>query len=338
MYQDERTKSNPILQYHRADQNMVCVGCGVKYTRAAALMAHIEEGECPVITSKRLMQEQAKKLIIKELLRAGTDATPKLVIDPSDTDDINGGVKLIEARNREAVANQPKPKPGDDNKSSSSSSSSSRKPTAPSVVSLKHWPRLGEVRPSKPDPSDLMEFSRLSLNDKEPDPSDLMSFSKLSLDDRKPDQKSADKHWPELGAQREPSDLMEFSTLSQNDPPETDQKNKADKGKGKAKADDAESIASDPRLPWEFEHTEGEANLPPRHPGGFGRGLPTAGETIAAFVPGWDPTRFFNSFTGVYDCPCGESFLEMGKLEEHILKKGRSRGAMRYVHLPLNLQ
>lgn len=311
---------------------MVCVGCGVKYTRAAGLMAHVEDGECPVITPKRLLQEQAKKLIVSAALKSGTGSP--MIVNPSDPDGI-GGVRVDEALNREAFGNQPKPDVNnDDNKSKSS-----WKPSAPpSTVSLKHWPRLGDVTPSKPDPDDLMEFSRLSLNldDRDPEPSDLMAFSKLSINDRKPDQKLVDKHWPKLGTQPAPSDLMEFSRLSVNDPPEADNSNnKVDRGKGKAKAedDDAESNARDPRLPWEVERTEAKA--PSRQSGdgfsfAFGR-LPDTGEIIKAFVPYWDPTRYFNSFTGFYDCPCGVNFKNMKDFEEHIMEKARHKQYFRYV-------
>ncbi|KAL2002283.1 hypothetical protein VTN02DRAFT_261 [Thermoascus thermophilus] len=271
-FRSEGGRDAHVRQYHRADQNMVCVGCGVKYTRAAGLMAHVEDGECPVITPKRLLQEQAKKLIVSVALKSGTGggagggAASPLTVDPSDPDDRGGGVRVDEALNREALANQPRP--------DVNSKSRSWKPSVPpsTVFSLKHWPRLGDGTASQPEAEDLMAFD----DDAEPDPepSDLMAFSTLSITERKPvDRKLVDKHWPKLGTQ------------------------------------------------------PAEATAPARPSGdraGFGR-LPDTGEIIKAFLPHWDATRYFNSFTGLYDCPCGGTFTRMKDLEEHVMEKARHK-------------
>ena len=121
------------------------------FKSAAGLMRHIEDNECSVITQTRLLQEQSRKLIIKEALKAGEGVPLPVVPDPADLDDIDGGVKvdLLEAENRQAMVNQPKP--GEDDPTAS----------VDAMLALKHWPKLGEKGKSAYNvpASDLMAFS-----------------------------------------------------------------------------------------------------------------------------------------------------------------------------------
>lgn len=51
-----------------------------------------------------------------------------------------------------------------------------------------------------------------------------------------------------------------------------------------------------------------------------------AGQTLRLINGSWDPTRWFNSFSGKYVCPsCGERFSQMNEFEEHILAESHSR-------------
>lgn len=137
------------FQFHRAEQSLVCCGCKAVFKSASGLMRHIEEHECSQITPVRLLREQSKKLLIKEILSNGPRENLPIVPDPTDFDDIDGGVKLnqVELRNREAMLNQPRF--GEDD------------PTArvSTFLALKHWPALG-ARAGDPDEgADLMQFS-----------------------------------------------------------------------------------------------------------------------------------------------------------------------------------
>ena len=123
-----------MLQNHRADQELACHGCKEFFKSASGLMRHIEDNECSVISQTRLLQEKSKKLMIKEVLKAGEGNPMPVVPEHSDLDDIDGGVKVdrLEATNREAMMHQPKP--GQDDPTSS----------VDAMLGLKHWPKLSD--------------------------------------------------------------------------------------------------------------------------------------------------------------------------------------------------
>lgn len=51
-----------------------------------------------------------------------------------------------------------------------------------------------------------------------------------------------------------------------------------------------------------------------------------AGQTLRLINGSWDPTRWFNSYSGKYVCPsCGEHFGQMNEFEEHILNESHSK-------------
>lgn len=123
-------------------------------------MKHIEDNECSVISQTRLLQEQSKKFMIKEALKAGEGPPMPVIPNPTDLDDIDGGVKInfLDLGKRQAMAYQPKPGRDD--------------PTASvdAMLALKHWPALGESRGQATfgmPTSDLMAFSDAG-DDKEP--------------------------------------------------------------------------------------------------------------------------------------------------------------------------
>ncbi|OJJ37583.1 hypothetical protein ASPWEDRAFT_67784 [Aspergillus wentii DTO 134E9] len=247
-FRSEGGRDGHIRQNHRAEQTIICHGCKDIFKSASGLMRHIEEDECPAISKTRLLQEQSKKLIIKEALKAGEGSPMPIIPNPVDFDDIDGGVKvnMLEMENREAMAHQPKPGEVD--------------PTASvdAMLALKHWPQLGEQR-------------KMGSEAASPG-SDLMAFSDFSPSVRSP------SVW---------------------------------KGKEKARS-----------------VTETEVQSPTREEGPFGVGLPDAGQMLRIMNESWDPTKFFNSFSGKYACPCGALFTGMKEFEEHILMKSRARRNM----------
>lgn len=122
-------------------------------------MRHIEDNECSVISKTRLVEEQSKKLIIKKALNEGEGDPKPLVPGPTDLDDIDGGVKIktLEANNREAMRNQPKP--GKDDSTAS----------VDALLAPKHWPKLGDDV-NAPD-GDLMAFPEIGSPSRRQKPS-----------------------------------------------------------------------------------------------------------------------------------------------------------------------
>ncbi|KAF7118122.1 hypothetical protein CNMCM5793_007515 [Aspergillus hiratsukae] len=119
------------------------------------------------------------------------------------------------------------------------------------------------------------------------------------------------KHWPELKTAAKaraadnptPADLMAFFDLAIAD--------KAGEGEWKGKGR-LITIAES-----EKENDESE-NL-------FAVGTPDAGKVLRFLQNNWDPTTFFDSYSGEYVCPCKKRFKTMKQFEEHMLMK--SQGA-----------
>ncbi|KAL4889522.1 hypothetical protein BDV59DRAFT_210311 [Aspergillus ambiguus] len=139
-FRSEGGRDGHIRQLHRTKQNLKCHGCGATFTSASTLMGHVEQRACPGITPTRILQDQSKKLLIKEALQAG-EGYPTLVFPdpnaagPATSEPDNDGGVALNARqlaNREAMRNQP-PRPSDADVS-----------TITAMMAQKHWPDLGE--------------------------------------------------------------------------------------------------------------------------------------------------------------------------------------------------
>lgn len=79
---------------------------------------------------------------------------------------------------------------------------------------------------------------------------------------------------------------------------------------------------------WGAKSTSGLIPISPRT---FGVGIPEAGQTIRAFNPGWESSRFFDSLSGRYVCTCGHGFVKLEKFEEHLIHKAQKNQRVRYV-------
>src|SRR5271156_4842368 len=53
-------------QNHPQKQSLECVGCQMKFTKAAQLMSHIENDECKVIRLEHFERQRAEKQILKD--------------------------------------------------------------------------------------------------------------------------------------------------------------------------------------------------------------------------------------------------------------------------------
>ncbi|KAE8355233.1 hypothetical protein BDV28DRAFT_163344 [Aspergillus coremiiformis] len=165
-FHSEGGRNSHIRLNHRSLQILPCHGCKAAFRTASGLMHHIESDECPSIRQLHLIQEQSKKIMIKEALNAGDGISLPIIPPPdgrdnpdtdTDHDELDGGVTLVigeassrELANREAMDNQPKP--GQDDPTASISA----------MLALKHWPALDaevpkgkDVAPSEPALSKL---------------------------------------------------------------------------------------------------------------------------------------------------------------------------------------
>lgn len=79
---------------HATQQNIKCRGCSKLFLQGAALMAHIERSQCPVIHKAEFETQRAMvALTMEHLTKVGE---PDLQMDPALTDDTldGGGVRL----------------------------------------------------------------------------------------------------------------------------------------------------------------------------------------------------------------------------------------------------
>ncbi|KAI5304309.1 hypothetical protein KEM56_006641 [Ascosphaera pollenicola] len=67
-FKSESGKDAHVRQLHRAQQDIVCVGCTAKFTRAAALIAHIEAGKCIGISAEKYHEIRQRKDVLKEAI------------------------------------------------------------------------------------------------------------------------------------------------------------------------------------------------------------------------------------------------------------------------------
>ncbi|RDW79245.1 putative C2H2 finger domain protein [Aspergillus mulundensis] len=146
----EGGRDRHIRQFHRTTQNLTCNGCTDTFRSAAGLMRHIENGECHEIPANRLLAEQQKKLLRKEVFEfSAPPVTPSLVDADEDED---GGVQLHMNRsemNREAMANQPGNLMDQNNNDDN--------------LIDRHWPKLGLGKTGLEDAmGELMNFSTAS--------------------------------------------------------------------------------------------------------------------------------------------------------------------------------
>ncbi|KAE8332290.1 hypothetical protein BDV39DRAFT_200438 [Aspergillus sergii] len=242
-------RNSHIRQNHRSLQIIPCHGCKTTFKSASGLMSHIEKDECPKIRSVHLLQEQSKKMMIREALGAGEGMNMPIIplqgtLEDTEYDDADGGVMLETGEaasralsNREALNNQPKP--GRDDPTASVSA----------MLALKHWPTL-DGRASK---------------GKSVAPSELLAFSDLSISAA------------------------------------TGKENNSWKGK--------EPVRSIPDA------------VSSQRP--FGIGTLRPGDTLRMLDRAWDATKFFDSFTGQFVCPCKKGFSIMTEFENHVLMKSR---------------
>ncbi|KAI9738555.1 MAG: hypothetical protein M1835_003223, partial [Candelina submexicana] len=57
-----------VRQAHAAEQNLLCVGCGVKFVRAGGLMDHIEKNQCSAIPKQEFERRRAQKELVRAFL------------------------------------------------------------------------------------------------------------------------------------------------------------------------------------------------------------------------------------------------------------------------------
>ncbi|KAB8239229.1 putative C2H2 finger domain protein [Aspergillus alliaceus] len=251
-FHSEGGRNSHIRQNHRSAQILPCAGCKATFKTASGLMHHIESGQCAEISQVHLLQEQSKKLLIKEALNAGEGLSLPVIPardggDDTDTDrdDADGGVMLRigkvpsrELVNREAMNNQPKP--GEDDPTASVSA----------MLALKHWPTLDGKSPRGNNAAATSE---------------LMVFSDLGISSAK------------------------------------EKENATWKGKEPARAVPDTKLQERP----------------------FGVGTPEVGDTLRMLDRSWDASKFFNTFTGEYVCPCKKGFACLAEFEMHVLIKSR---------------
>src|SRR6266511_557785 len=100
-----------ITKMHKAEQRLVCVGCAAIFTRAGALMGHMERGECRNIKFQDFAEQRVKKDIMKAAMLSELEDEESLHVQ-SEPDNEDGGIS-ISAYTRGVPEDAIKPSPAD---------------------------------------------------------------------------------------------------------------------------------------------------------------------------------------------------------------------------------
>ncbi|KAI1991961.1 hypothetical protein LOZ51_004551 [Ophidiomyces ophidiicola] len=174
-FKSEGGRGLHLVQMHRAEQKITCVGCHATFSRAYALMAHVESGSCEGFTEEQYRAQRIQKRATRAALESqigGRRALPGACgTTASVAESLDGGVRLNilddselpipERRMRDIVA---RASIGDEELDDATSEISGI------THSTKQWPTMvldDKNGKEKCDNDDLMAFSDLGIDDTE---------------------------------------------------------------------------------------------------------------------------------------------------------------------------
>nr|KMM72107.1 hypothetical protein CPAG_08406 [Coccidioides posadasii RMSCC 3488] len=206
-FKSEGGRDAHLRQIHPTDQALECVGCHTKFSRAHALMMHIEDDRCPGITKDQYKAQRAQKLATRVALegKAGdskglsgagrgaaagstiesVDGGVEITMDPSEFPPLGKGKAKVEALPHLAVGEGPDA--FDDMVSEVSGV----------ARSIKHWPMSFQQK--NDSLKDLMAFSDIESTEKgqtEPASSEVGGIEE-DWGDRPPELVESEKKMPQ---------------------------------------------------------------------------------------------------------------------------------------------
>lgn len=169
-------------QFHQSDQSLTCAGCSGHFTRAAALMQHIETGACDGLRPEALKRHTAGISLMNE--REGwKEAIDGRKPEPQTTLRVkkpSGGVPLNDATNFPKLGDQP---------ASVVSPSSSRPSKASSTTSSSV--SATEIPSMAPGGGVMLDENGSTISNNTGISRDLMTFSDLSISSKQKGKQSA---------------------------------------------------------------------------------------------------------------------------------------------------
>jgi hypothetical protein len=162
-----------LWKVHRADQDIRCPGCNIKFIRAAALVAHFEDNQCSEINKDQYTMQRSRQAVIAGAYNSvlKRDTAIRNLEAGSVVGSENGGVgvKTLETAEPLSLLDDFESKRSE----AAGTATASRQKTPPTTarsttsrLSNKHWPVLGSERNTQKeedDEEDLMKFSELSI-------------------------------------------------------------------------------------------------------------------------------------------------------------------------------
>lgn len=91
-HQQEKGETN-FPQYHAAEQNLKCAGCGLAFVRVGSYISHIEQKQCPVIHKSLLEARRAER---EKAIKEKKVGNGILAYIPADTSTFGGGSLAFE--------------------------------------------------------------------------------------------------------------------------------------------------------------------------------------------------------------------------------------------------
>ncbi|KAL1961114.1 hypothetical protein VTO42DRAFT_3059 [Malbranchea cinnamomea] len=314
-FKSEGGKDAHIKQFHRDDQEIACPGCGDIFTRAAALMSHIERDDCRVLGVEKYKANRVKKQVIKAALKQvlGASSSSHLITGATcsgsgASDNEGGGVSLVDFLSET-----------DQEKMQRTANDAIEEAIGKMRLQSKHEfdasPQDSKIQHGTEERPFTGEATRTHGNGEEKQ--DSQAPSPARPNELASDSKNVDPY----------EDLMQFTEASRCPPVTTPVRTAA-----RPNADLLFEFSpnQEPSSPGSVARNESRRN----YVSDWGKVRETVAprESPVATVTGGlllDADRFYNSVLGMYVCACDQTFKTAIELERHIASGVHAAGVVR---------
>lgn len=329
---------------HRAQQDIVCVGCTAKFTRAAALIAHIEAGRCVGISAEKYHEIRQKKDILKEAIEKS--------LAEKNKDDAPGALLLDIGGAMQNLAIDEK-KDDEGSASSKAADDSSQSDMLHGGVSLKGAlsSKNGSTRTRSKQPIDLItggedvipSMSSMPVQAPQKQASSIPSMSPRPLTGEWAAKRSPTEQWPTWGSPASTSSESSRPALKgpwAKGAPASLQSNGNSTSWANAARQSTVPVKPTPQQRPQGSRTaatstQGLASSDQQWDSSYSatpsanNALEQANPALAVLSGKWDPSKFWNDVVGQYVCACDKVFDSQQAFEDHIHSDEHNKGTFR---------
>ncbi|KAJ5328489.1 hypothetical protein N7452_008879 [Penicillium brevicompactum] len=100
-----------VKMSHPHGREVCCIGCGIKYKSAAAVMKHIEENECPILDLPARVAREDGLIAGEGFIQSGVASLAEILAEDVSEDESDGGVPLNMGKDNTSLASAQGVKP-----------------------------------------------------------------------------------------------------------------------------------------------------------------------------------------------------------------------------------